>query len=210
MATFYKIAIKARAVGQEVVNVLYYGDQVTGDVPTTPSIREGFLGIVVAWWQTTALPLLPNTYILESATGTIVNEVGETVSDFPVEAVATGFGTNGSTTDTPGICAIIGFRTSSRNVFDTPRTPKRSYIALGPIDTTDIDSSGLIAYPGAATTTFLAAIQAPRTFDTTTLDAVRVGVANASGVGSAGVITSALARPYASFRRSRMFRPSGI
>lgn len=210
MGSFYKIALKARAVGQEVINVLYYGDQVTGEVPTTPSIREGFLDVVVTWWETVALPMLPNTYILEAGTATIVNEDGETISDFPVEVVASGFGTNGSTTDTPGICAIIGFRTSSRAAFGTTRTPKRSYIALGPIDTADIDSSGLITYPGAATTTFLAAIQAPRTFDTTTLDACRVGVANVSGVGSAGVITAALARPYASFRRSRMFRPSGI
>lgn len=216
MAGFYKVLLRGAAVGQEVNNILYYA-------PIDPS-NEDFneddaadLGEAVgSAWSTQIMPLLSGIYNFEGTDVTKVDERGEILSPFVVSVPGTGTGGSGNNVDGPGNVLIAKFNCTPVSQATGHPVPRRSYVAVGPLVTESIGTSGLIVNQEAWQTACAAAFTQGHLINTLQFLPYRVGRQGAptpeepagrpAGVGR---VHSIIARPYASYRRSRLFSPTG-
>lgn len=210
MATFYKIALEAVSSGQNVINVLYYGDATAADVPFDPAIM-GALALDV--WGVVDGPLLAlvgTTYQAQRAVVTVVNERNEVQSPYEVEVSISGTGTGSGSVESPALAYIIGFRVGTYAKEPQPRVPRRSYLAVGPVPSGLVLDTGAVTASTAAQEALEDALSQDVTSGSNIYEPVRVGVVNAANEPAVGEVVDALFRPFVSFRRSRLFTPQGL
>ncbi len=216
MAGFYKVVIRAVCVGQEINNILYYAPIDPSNEEFNEEDAEDLGNAVASAWGTQFFPHLPAVYTLQGTDVSMIDETGETISPFVVSTSNSGTGTNPGSADGPGACIILKFNCTTVVQATGHSVPRRSYIAVGPVPTEAIGTSGLISSLPAWQTAAESALTQGHLINAVQMLPYRIGrdhPASSSDPtnvpGGVGAVHSVIARPYASFRRSRMFSPTG-
>lgn len=210
MASFYKAVLQGTAFGQTINNILYYQKLTTNDAPFDPPT----MGDLAETIEADVLPALSACCVAGLTwTGVIVstiNELQETTSPYTVQIDPAGTGGVPEGSDTPAMCFIIGFRTAPAEGAPGVLSPKRSYIAVGPAPSSQIDPNGQVTLPTATREAAEAALSAVLEGALSAYQPMRVGRATSLPNARYGRIIDGIFRPFASFRRSRLVRPSGV
>lgn len=216
MAGFYKVALRGVAAGQEIINVLYYA-------PIDPS-SEAFieadasdLGAAVnAAWKAEIMPALASTYVFQGSDVSMVDEDGRILSPYVVSVSDTGNGADATAPETVGMVLIAKFNCTPVSQVPGHDVPRRSYLAIGPVSSAVMGASGLVASPSSYTSIFTDAFTQGHLINTLLYYPYRIGrtktaTAEDPNPPPAGVgrVHSVVCRPYVSFRRSRLFSPTG-
>lgn len=209
MPSYYKINIQGTAVGQGIQNTLYYAQAGTSSVPTDPVSRLNFLTEWMASAGVFWLDIFPNTYTLQTITGTVVDDDNTTISTFPVGIDVGEEGTAGTMVGQVYEVAIVTFRLSTPAGVVGNIVPRRSYVALGPLVAGTLATSGQYFPPAGWDESVGSALGTTVTSDEVTFSPYRVGSEDAPGNARVGLVSSLIIRPYASVRRSRKIRPTG-
>jgi hypothetical protein len=209
MPNFWKATIQASGFGQEFINVLYYVDDATGTA-TFDTARMGELANELDdLWEAGPCLNLPTGYVGEQVSVVLVDDQNETISPFAVEATASFAGNGTVSLATAAACAVIGFRVGPMAEGQTDPTPKRSYIAVGPLAESIVADNGLIGLTTMQQEAFMGDLAAVIVGSLGDYRPCRVGRGRADLQPSYGEVVDTIFRPYASFRRSRLIRPSG-
>lgn len=210
----YKMVVKGTAGTQEIVTVFYAARSDGSDVEQS---EAAYTGLRVLWDSqigTAFLSCASDSYQTQSFIVSVVDEVGQTVSDFTGEATYVTQGVLTGALDTYAQAGVVGFKCQGLTSQPaTIRIPKRSYILTPPIPSSEIDDDGRLTASYASNLATLATACA--NFAGTVgdnayaVEAVRVGVRAQDNSGAMGRIIQGVARPYSTFRRSRMIRPTG-
>lgn len=206
---FYKVVIRGTADGQDIQNILYYST-ITPDTLTFDSDAAVELGGDVGnAWQTSIMPRLPNNYVLHGTTVSLIDENGDVIGPFSVEVpdIATGSGID--PTATPGLVTIGAFQTVPVAQYPTHPNPKRSYLAIGPLTETSVGDRGEIVPAGTFDAAFIPFLTQGHLVGPTNYVPYRIGRTTPTSVSGVGEVVGAVMRPYASFRRSRLYSPRG-
>ena len=209
MAGFYKVAVKGTAGGQEIINVLYYSTLAPDTLTWDAGVAEDLGQAVLDAWAETFIPWYPQAYTLQSADVSMVNEDGAVTSPFTVTVVDPITGAQANGLATPGQCIIAKFNCEPVTLVNSHPVPKRSYLALGPQGEANIGDDGAFAQVANWQTASTAVLTQGHLIGVTEYLPHRVGrttTANAAGVGR---VTAVIIRPFASFRRSRIRKPTG-
>jgi len=141
---FYKLAIEGVAAGQNIANILYYGQDDFSPFPAwspdvAAQLNDAWSESVIEAW----LDAMSTDYTCTQLMTTAVNERGVTVSDYGVVLNIASPGTLAQPFASPGQAAILNFTTGA---LYTPGLPmKRSYIAFGPVPRLYIDPNGTLS-----------------------------------------------------------------
>jgi len=210
MAAFYKTVLQGTAFGQTINNVLYYQRLGTNDAPFDPVV----MGDLADTIEDDVLPALSAGIVAGLTwTGIIVttiNEDQETTSPYAVQIDPSGTGGVPEGPDSPAMCWIVGFRVVPAEGAPGILAPKRSYIALGPAPSSQVDPNGLITLPAPERQAIEAAVSSVLEGTLGAYQPMRVGRAGTGGTARYGRVLDGLFRPFVSFRRSRLVRPSGV
>lgn len=207
--TYYKVLLAGYADGQNVGNILYYGNDV-GDPFTEwdPAYAADLGDALVESLDGVYTDPLPTTYTLNTVRVTGIDSHGVTISDTYVDVPAGISGDQAVATDTPGICAIIRF--TCYKTPDAGRVPKRSYIAYGPLHSTWVANNGELS------SDFKAAVAPLQTLlgsnivgGLTEYRPVRIGRTAPDEPTAIGNVVAVPLAPFARVRKSRMFTASG-
>lgn len=209
MAQFYRCVIQGRSLAKPIVNVLYYGDIETGSVPILSSEMQAVGDDVRLGWIANALPLLSATYQLERVRVDVVNQFNEVISPFPVDLQASGQGGVAGAQDSRGLATIWAFQSSPALVWGTTRVPKRSYIVLGPMVSTQVNDDGAAVLNSTAAANLRAWLQSTVEGQQGLYAAVRIGRRSAGGIAGAGSVVNVITRPFIRPRKSRFIRSTG-
>lgn len=209
MAGFYKVVVQGTAMGQDINNILYYSTA-TPDVVSWDADAAAELGQDVAdAWVETALPLLPAEYSFSGTVVSMVNEDGVTISPFTVPVADTGTGGSASAIGTVAQVLIYKFNCNPATLVNAHPVPRRSYIAFGPMLESQINPGGQIATPAGFQTMGDALFTQGHLVGAANLVPYRVGRTVGSTQAGVGRVVSGIVRPFSSFRRSRLTRPTG-
>jgi len=207
--TYYKLAVKGVASGQNVVNILYYGD--SGGDPFTSYDEGRALDLADAWGEVVIadwLTALPESYTLVELEVTGVNPNGVTTSPYAVIDPVNSPGLEGSVTSGAMICAIVAFQTSLG--FSASINVKRSYIAFGPVTEAFVNADQSLT--GAFATLMapiLISLASPIGGSLDDYVPVRIGRTVSPNPIHVGKVNGITLRPYASTRKSRKRTPRG-
>lgn len=209
---YVRLALVGSFAGQAINNILYYSQDPSGNPVqfSAPEI-EAFVG---DWAEENAnvwLGEMVTGYTLASVVATVVDEHNVTVSDSPYSLAINEAGGVDAPTSGPSQVAILGMFTAHIDDVITSLAMKRSYLAIGPVPEEWVGESG--ALNGTATTAYgvLAALVGSSVLSgLSEYSPVRIGRTPPAGTPRVGTITSVFVRPFASDRRSRRFRPTGI
>jgi len=207
---FVKAEVRGRASGQNIRNILYYGNDVGEQltdvgVPFLSSFGAEWAEAYAVDWVTP----FPSTYTLEGLSLSVLDIRGNTLDLPAVYFEIDEPGLQASDTDTPAICAILKVVTVPVDSEES-RSLKRSYLAMGPISTSFVGDSGNISGPGLVQMALWPAVVAGSvTVGFQECSPVRLGRTVAPSMPALGTILSASVQPFVSFRKSRKFRPNG-
>lgn len=210
MASFYKVVLQGTAFGQTIDNILYYQRAETNDAPFDPAV----MGDLATTIEDDVLPSLASGVVAGmSWNGVIVstiNELQETTSPYVVQIDPDVNGGVPEGPDSPGMCWIVGFRVVPPTAAPGVLAPKRSYIALGPAPSSQIDPNGLSTLPTVTREAIEGALSAVLEGGLGAYNPMRVGRAASLPAAKYGRVIDGLFRPFVSFRRSRLVRPTGV
>ncbi len=216
MAGFYKVVIKGTASGQEINNILYYAPLVPGTETFEEDVAAALGPAVTGAWKTHMLPLLSSNYALQGADVSMIDEDGGILSPFVVSTPDSGAGGSATAPETMGMCYIAKFNCTPVAEVAPHPVPRRSYLAIGPITADAAGASGLVTGLAGLSASFTAAFTQGHLISGTLFYPYRVGrtyppsTANPEGtLAGVGRVHSIILRPYVSFRRSRLFSPTG-
>lgn len=204
-----KVTIKGVAGGQNIINILYFGDDAGDYFLTYPSAEIVDIGTTLDEALTEDwLGALPDEYSLVEYAISTVDERGVTNSPNDVIFPVNQAGVQGGTQAGVMLCAIVPFQTNVAP--NGALNLKRSYIAYGPVNDTFVDDDQSL-------TASFAALMAPIliTLGSTLVGSVgeyvpvRIGRTVNPAPTRVGVVSAISLRPYASVRRSRMKSPRG-
>lgn len=212
MATYdgyLQLILGGRAGGQNVLNILYYGDD-AGD-PFT--FNDAQMASFVADWEAQFgagwVGGMADTYILETLTAYAVNVHGEVISDNPAQSSPNLQGTDAGDCSSPAVTAIISFQTSSISSIPS-RSLRRSYLAIGPVPEVHVNTNGALTAAAITEYTALAALVSTNlSIGFFEYQPVRLARTASTAMAAVGTIVSAVPQPFVSFRKSRKFRPNG-
>lgn len=216
MAGFYKVVIRAVCVGQEINNILYYAPIDPSSEAFNEADAEDLGNAVAAAWIAQVVPQLASIYTLQGTDVSMVDETGAVISPFIVSTTNPATGGNVGSADGPGACVILKFNCTP--VLQAPghSVPRRSYIAVGPQVSEGIGTSGLITNLAPWQAAAEAALTQGHLINAVQMLPYRIGRDHPASPtdptnvpGGVGAVHSVVARPYISFRRSRMFSPTG-
>lgn len=209
MAEVYKLAVEGRQDSQQISNVLYYSTLPVGAVTFDPSTMAD---LAAQWWTDQSvvyLDFLPPAYTAEQITVSIVDEGNRVVSPFDVRVPISGSGTGTNESFSAGSTFIIGFYGLPIGGDFLNKVPKRTYIAYGPATDNLVDRTGLVLLTGVQRTAIESVFENLVTVGLDVYYPLRLGARKDLGGTSAMIVQNAVFRDYASFRKSRMIRPSG-
>lgn len=205
-----QVIIKGTAAGQEIRNILYFGGPAGETVEIVSSVQlaaflfafgEAFDGV----WGL-GLANSYNAYELEAK----VLDIRGVVADFPPEILPVDWdGLRSDATDTQGLYAVINMKNTAVGS-EGARSLRRSYLAYGPLVNLDVGADGALQAALISEVNSLLPV-----LDDVVSDGVneywpvRLGRTKDPDIPALGLVSVAILRPYASFRRSRLRRPTG-
>jgi hypothetical protein len=209
-----KVATIGTAEGQEIVNITYWQSDLAVGGVMDPVIRAEFVEMWDTRWKTTMDPLLSADYVGVEHVATVVNVRNEALDTYPVIVPNTAAGEVAGGSDTVGLAAIVAQRCTAYGVGPGIRTPKKSYLVLGPIASANIGDSGLLLWNEAERETvtdmcWQPIVGAGGEINGVEFLPVRVGVPNTADIPAAGYVQTALVRQYTRPRKSRLYRANG-
>ena len=146
----------------------------------------------------------------------MVDEDGATVSPFVVSVPKTAVGNAGAPASTAAQVLIYKFNCEFVSEAPGHSVPRRSYLAIGPIPEANIDPDGSITNAATWEGALDAALLDGHLVNLVDFVPYRVGrtpeptLANPTPTpAGVGRVVNGLVRPFSSFRKSRMRRPSG-
>lgn len=209
MTTVYKLFVQGRQDTQQIGQVLYYGLAIPSNLSFNPLLMTA---LAANWWTTNAvtyLDFLPPAYSAEQIVVSLVDEGNRVVSPFEVIVPISGVGTGNGESFSAGSTFIIGFAGTPYGGDFLPKVPKRSYIAYGPATENLVDRTGLVLLTAPQRSAIEDVFENPVIADGLEFLPLRIGTFKAVGATSASIVAQATFRDYASFRKSRMIRPTG-
>lgn len=210
MSNVCKLFIQGRQDTQQIGQVLYYSPLPVSNLPFDPATLST---LATRFWNDHSvqfLDFLPPAYSAEQITVSLVDEGNRVVSPFEVSVSIAGVGTGNGESFSAGSTFIIGFYGVPLGGDFLPRVPKRSYIAYGPATENLVDRTGLVLLPALDRANIEAIFEASIDVAGQEYFPIRVGTYKETGATSAMQVSQATFRDYASFRKSRMIRPSGL
>lgn len=209
MPHFYKCVIRGLAGPQEVNTILYYGNLVPTNMPFDESDAAALGNAVASAYGVQILPLVSSLFTLSSTDVSMVDENGEVVSPYVVSIPSAGTGGDSGTTDTLAQCFIAKFNCTPVAEAPGHAVPRRSYVAPGPLTTAAIGSNGAYSSQAAAQTAATAAFTQGHTVGAGVLYPYRIGRTIGTNLAGVGRVQAVIVRPFTSFRRSRLYSPTG-
>lgn len=209
MPSFYKSAIQYTCLGQELANVLYYQSVDQAGAPFDPVRMLSLNGAIVGDVLPAFRAVMPPAVTVTGISTTVVNESNETTSPYAVETALSLPGLLSEDIETPGMVAICAFRVSVPEGNPGTLPTKRSYLALGPVTAPQISSAGQLLWVSSIVNAIRAALAQPIEGDIDSFRPFRVGRQGNELAPRWGEVNDVVVRPYVSFRRSRLFRPTG-
>lgn len=210
MAVFYKVAISGTYQGQAIVNVLYYGNDAGEGFEEWSFETQQNVGDAVALAIVDDyVASLPTTYTLNELVVSGVNERNVVVGDFESNIPVNEPGLAAVNTEGQAQVAIISFQTV--RAIDGDRNVKRSYLAYGPLHDSAQNSDGsLDADYITGLTNLLGDLVSEVPASPLPYQPVRIGRTVAPEPIAVGRVIGITLRPFASFRKSRKRRPTGL
>lgn len=216
MAGFYKVVLRGVAAGQEINNILYYSPIDPSFISFLEADASDLGAAVNAAWKNQVFGVLASTYAFQGCDVSMVDENGEILSPYVVSVPDTGNGGDAIAPETVGMVLIAKFNCTPVSQVAPHPVPRRSYLAIGPITAAQGGASGLVDTPSNKTTAFTAAFAGSHLINGTIFYPYRVGRTTAPSaenpdgtLAGVGRVHSVVCRPYVSFRRSRLFSPTG-
>lgn len=209
MAGFYKAVVQGTALGQEINNILYYSTLAPDALGWDAGVAADLGQSIADAWVETALPLLPTEYQFEGVVMSMVNEDGVTTSPYTVPVSDTGTGASASAIGTVAQVLIYKFNCDPVTLINPHPVPRRSYVAFGPMLESQINPNGQIATPAGFQTMGDALFTQGHLIGATEYLPHRVGRTVGSTSAGVGRVVNGIVRPFSSFRRSRLFKPTG-
>lgn len=212
MATYdgyLQLIIGGRAGGQNVNNILYYGDDAGDPFTFNDAQMASFLADWEAQFASAWVGAMADTYTLATLTAYAIDVHGGVISDNPAQSAPALAGTDAGDCSSPAVAAVLSFQTSS--IASIPsRSLRRSYLAIGPVPEVHVNTNGSLTATALTEYGALAALVA------SSLDIgffeyqpVRLARTEPLATPAVGTIVSAVVQPYVTFRKSRKFRPDG-
>lgn len=207
---FVKAVLAGVASTQNIINILYYGNE---DGDPIANINSAFLQSFAASLEALLDPDwgagLADTYNLNTITTWAVNERGVHLDVTPYGQSVDIPGLRAAATDTPANYAVMRF-INSIPIGSSYISVKRSYIAYGPLTSTDIDNDGFI---NAAAQLEIASaavlLDDPIDVGVESFMPVRIGRTVSPAPVRLGRVDNVVFQPYVSNRKSRRRRPNG-
>lgn len=216
MAGFYKVLLRGVSQGQEINNIIYYAPLAPLNETFEELVATDLGEAVNAAWKSTCMTLISNQYAFQGSDVTMVDENGDILSPFVVSVSDTGAGGQTSAIDGPGRVIIAKFNCTPVSQASGHPVPRRSYLAIGPIAGDAIGTTGILLNQVAWQAQVTPMLTQGHLISGTEYLPYRVGrttggTESQPTVVPAGVgrVHSVVARPYTSFRRSRMASPTG-
>jgi hypothetical protein len=216
MPTFYKCLVQSSVAGQDINNILYYAPVVPTSLAFDPVVADALGDAVASAWADQIRPLLSNQVAPQLVEVSMVDADGFVVSPYAVTVPMGGTSSIGDPLATAAMVLIWKFNCSAVAEAPGHSVPRRSYLAIGPLTEAQVGTDGLIAIQAGAATALAAATTEGHLISGTQFVPYRIGrtsgptVSDPSGVAAGvGRVVSGIVRPYASFRRSRLRRPTG-
>lgn len=206
---YIQLILGGRAGGQNINNILYYGD----DAGNAFTMNDALLAAFVAQWEdqfaTDWCSVMADTYTLATLTAYAVDVRGLVVSDNPAQSAPALAGAVSGLCSSPAVTAILSIKTSSIPS-EGSRSLRRSYLALGPVPEVHVDTNGALTATALTEYAEIAALVATFCGGVAgDFQPVRLGRTEAPAAPAIGSILSVNVQPFVSFRKSRKFRPSG-
>lgn len=209
MPVWYRAALQGTYQGQSIVNVLYYGNDVgAGFAAWSPVVAADLAEALDTTLTADYVASLPSTYTFQNIVVTGIDENAITVSDYEVERVVNEPGGAAVNSEGQAQVAIIAFQTTK--LATAGRNVKRSYLAYGPLTDAAQSSDGALEAAFVTGITDLLALLAQTISSLEDYAPVRMGRTVPGAAPAIGRVTGITLRPYASFRKSRKRRPSGL
>lgn len=216
MAGFYKVVLRGAASGQEINNILYYAPA----VPTGETFSEADAAALGAAcnsaWKASLMTGLASQYAFQGCDVSMVDEDGRILSPFVVSVSDSGAGGDATAPETVAMVLIAKFNCTAVAEAAPHPVPRRSYLAVGPVGANTQGASGLVTDVSMWNTAFTAVFTQGHLINATQYLPYRVGrtvepsTENPTGtLAGVGRVHSVVCRPYVSFRRSRLFSPTG-
>jgi len=210
MNAIARVTLKAEAYGgQEVVNTFWYRP----DFPIVDplEVMTSTLDQFRLYFVPKMLAIQTSNYLIKQVEGQLYESVTwvPLLSEPLVQIVDLSGSDTTHDVNGPAQCMIVKFVLDAGGAVIPAglHLPKRSYIAVGPLSETVVDTSGNVVignFPGASITEFLAACAGDLLYLVRIWEAIRVGVPLPGTLPRAyASILSAHVRTKSSFRRSR-------
>lgn len=209
MPDFYKSVIQYTCLGQQLVNVLYYQSVDEAGAPFDPVRMLSLNGAIVGDVLPALRAVMPPAVTVVGISTTVVNERNVTTSPYAVETALSLPGLLSEDIETPGMVAIASFRVSVPAGNPGTLPTKRSYVAIGPVTAPQIGSNGALSWVTIIKDNIRAALGNTIEGDIDGFVPHRVGRGGSELVDRWGVVNDVVIRPFVSFRRSRLFSPTG-
>lgn len=209
MPTFYKLNFEGSCQGQNIVNILYYGqDDGSGFLEYDEDVAQDILDSAGETFAEDFCAALPTSYTLDRLRVTSVNERGVSNSPYDLTSLIAEPGIQGGALSGVFNVAILPFTTSK--AIDADRNLKRSYLAYGPVAEPFIDAAQALdpTFLGLISP-FLLAVVAPLGGGIQEYRSVRVARTTAPNPIGVGVVRSMSMDAYSSTRKSRKKSPRG-
>lgn len=204
-----KVAIRGSCIGQNIVNVLYYGQNDGSSFSSYPTGEVADLGDALS--ESLVVPYvacLPEEYTLTDFLITTVDEHGVTNSPVDFIEPVGALGIQGGALVGAMLCAVLPFTTLPAPGAST--NLKRSYLAFGPLPETFLDDDqGISDAAAALIADVLLVLGAPVSGGISDYRPVRIGRTAPSAPTRVGRVTGISLREFGSVRRSRMKNPRG-
>lgn len=200
---FVKTVVQGECQGQEIVNVLYYTFDPLLPVGFDPGDLDELAMAVRTAWEQTMKQTLAGGYRLVQVSTVQINEENATTGSYT--AVAPGAaGPNGaSDSDSVALYAPWKFLLSPIAGPPATRVPKRSYLAVGPLNSARVASDGKYLPDGNDPTYITAVLTQGHFINGEEFYPVRVGSQGQNGQFGVGRVIGVRAPVHARFRRSR-------
>lgn len=206
---FWKVVLEGTAGAQTITNILYYVDQGTLTATFDPAVMAD-LATEVSNTVGGALMDCVSTQFAGVQVGvSLISQHGIVLSPYEVFVAWTALGAVPGASPTRGACAILSFRVGYLTLSQVEPTPKRSYLAVGPLTISQVGPDGAWLHPAPETEALESAVS-------TVLEGVfgaylpcRVGRRPLADPPAYGAVVDATLRPYVSYRRSRLTPPTG-
>lgn len=203
---FLKAVVNMKAGTTDVVNILYYGADVNLPTAYTAGEMQQLGEAVLAAYNTSLLPHLPNGVVVDAVNVSQVNE--ENTATGVNTVIVGGGGGVGTGGDSDGRAVAVPVSFLMERVLDVNplRVPKRSYIAHGPLTSSAVTPDGDFSPHMAHRAAIVAVFSQGHLINAASFEPYRIGTTNGGILPAVGRVIGVRIARRITVRRSRLDR----